>query len=188
MGARGAWFVPGIPRAIGVDMAKRSPKLLNALDLLTDQHAEVDALFERFERGGDDRQAVFDELADKLAAHATIEEKLFYPRVLSGHTSDLLHEAVEEHLAIKRILADLIALELDSDEFMPKLAVLKEQVSHHAHEEEEAKLFPILRASLDTDELAGLGNELLVLFEDLITSKPRWHVPQETGEAASLRI
>jgi len=66
----------GIPRATGVAMATRFPELLNALDLLTEQHAEIDALFEVLERGAGDRQAAFVELADKLAAHATIEEKL----------------------------------------------------------------------------------------------------------------
>lgn len=65
--------------------------------------------------------------------------------------------------------------------------MLKEQVSHHAHDEEEAKLFPLLRESMDADELAGLGNEILVLFEDLLASEPRWQVPQQTDEAAALR-
>jgi iron-sulfur cluster repair protein YtfE (RIC family) len=182
-------------------MAKRSTQLLNALDLLTEQHAEVDALFERLEGEGDadaeedeedggdggDRKAAFVELADKLAAHATIEEKLFYPRVMSEQTSDLLHQAVEEHLAVKRVLADMVTMDLDADEFKAKLAVLKEEVSHHAHEEEEAKLFPMLRKSMDPEDLAGLGNELLVMFEQLLASEPRFEVPKETVEAAPLR-
>ncbi|HEX2690993.1 MAG TPA: hemerythrin domain-containing protein [Kofleriaceae bacterium] len=167
-------------------MAKRSTQLLNALDLLTEQHAEVDALFEQLEGNGGDRTVTFIELADKLAAHAAIEEKLFYPRVMSEQTSELLHESVEEHLAIKRVLADLLTMDLAAAEFTSKLAVLKEQVAHHAHEEEEAKLFPILRRSMDADELAGLGNELLVMFEGLIASEPRFQVPRETAQAAPL--
>jgi len=167
-------------------MAKRSTPLLNALDLLTEQHNEVDSLFQQLEHGGGDRKATFIKLADKLAAHATIEEKLFYPRVMSGQTSDLLHEAVEEHLAIKRVLADMVTMDLDAGEFKAKLSVLKEEVSHHAHREEEAKLFPILRKSMDPDELAGLGNELLVMFEQLVASEPRLDVPKETAQAAPL--
>ena len=38
------------------------------------------------------------ELADKLAAHAAIEEKLFYPAVMTDDTEDKLLEATEEHL------------------------------------------------------------------------------------------
>lgn len=162
------------------------PQLLNALDLLTEQHAEVDQLFARIESGNGDRQAAFVELADKLAAHATIEEKLFYPRVMADQTSDLLHESVEEHLAIKRLLADLVAMDVDDEEFDAKMSVLKEQVSHHAHEEEETKLFPMVRRMMDADELAGLGNDLLVLFEQLIDAEPRLEVHNETAEAAPL--
>jgi len=167
-------------------MAKRSTQLLNALDLLTEQHNEIDELLEQLKADGDDSQAAFVELADKLAAHTIIEEKLFYPRVMSDQTSDLLHQSVEEHLAMKRVLADLVTMELDTDQFKAKLLVLAEEVSHHAHEVEEAKLFPLLRMSMDPDELAGLGNDLLVMFEDLIASEPRLEVPKETAEAAPL--
>jgi hypothetical protein len=177
-------------------MATRSIQLLNALDFLTEQHTEIDRLFERLEEddddGGDrddgDRKAAFAELADRLAAHSTIEEKLFYPRLISEQTSELLHQAVEEHLAVKRVLADMVTMDLDADEFKAKLAVLKEEVSHHAHEEEEAKLFPILRKLMDPDELAGLGNELVVMFEQLIASEPRFEVPKEIAEAAPLYV
>jgi hypothetical protein len=64
--------------------------------------------------------------------------------------------------------------------------VLKENVSHHAHEEEEGKLFPKLRKLLDANQRAALGNDVLALFESLIEQSPRFQVPQETAEAAPL--
>ncbi|HEX8115004.1 MAG TPA: hemerythrin domain-containing protein [Kofleriaceae bacterium] len=158
----------------------------DVLELLSAQHREVDDLLEKLEQGNGDREALFVELADKLAAHAAAEEKVFYPSVMAEQTSALLHESVEEHLAIKRVLADLIAMKVDDDEFQAKLAVLKEEVSHHAHEEEEGKLFPELRAALSRDELAALGNEFLVVFETLMQSHPYRNVPGETKEAAPL--
>ena len=162
--------------------------MINVLDLLTEQHAEVDQLMQRIEEGEDDRATLFTELADKLAAHATVEEKIFYPAVISGRTSEMLHEAVEEHLAVKRVLADMLALDPDDDEekFDAKLALLKEEVSHHAHDEEEGKLFPILRRSLDAEMLAALGNEVLAMFEKLLEREPRRNVPSEIAEAAPL--
>jgi hypothetical protein len=39
---------------------------------------------------------------------------------------------------------------------------------------------------MDPDELAGLGNELLVMFEQLLASQPRLEVPNETTQAAPL--
>jgi hemerythrin superfamily protein len=158
----------------------------DVLDLLEAQHKEVDELFARLEQGDGDRRALFTELADKLAAHAAAEEKVFYPSVMTKDTSDLLHESVEEHLSIKRVLADLITKNVDDDSFKALLSVLKEQVSHHAHREEEAKLFPKLRRALTSDERAALGNEFLVAFEELMQSHPYKNVPNETQTAAPL--
>lgn len=108
-----------------------------------------------------DRAGLFAQLADKLAAHAAVEEKIFYPAAMAPQTSDLLHESVEEHLEIKRLLADMLDLDPsgDDDAFDAKLSVLKENVSHHAHEEEEGKLFPKLRKLLDANQRAALGND-----------------------------
>lgn len=158
----------------------------DVLELLADQHKEVDALFAKLEEGIGDRRAVFTELADKLAAHASAEEKIFYPSVMTRATSDMLREAVEEHLSIKRVLADLLEMNVDDDAFLATLSVLKEQVSHHAHKEEEGELFPKLRVAMTADERAALGNEYLVLFEQLMQSHPNKNVPREIDAPAPL--
>lgn len=162
--------------------------MLDVLQILTSQHSEVDDLFEQLESGSGDLASLFVQLADKLAAHSAVEEQLFYPAVMSKETSELLHESVEEHLEIKRMLADMLELdpEADADEFDAKLSVLKENVTHHAHEEEESKLFPMLRNELTADERAALGNDVLAMFESLIEREPRYQVPNETAEAAPL--
>ncbi len=175
---------PGTRRALRPFMTG----MLDVLDILTSQHSDVDKLFDQLESGEGDRAELFAQLADKLAAHATVEEKIFYPAAMTTETSDQLHEAAEEHLEIKRMLADMLELDprRDADTFNAKLSVLKENVTHHAHEEEEGKLFPKLRKLLDTDQRAGLGNDVLALFESLIDQSPRFQVPKETAEAAPL--
>lgn len=167
---------------------RKSADMLDVLEILRTQHQEVDQLFEQLESGGGDRGAVFTELADKLAAHAAVEEQVFYPAVMHAKTEELLREAVEEHLAVKRVLADLLALDIedDEDEFDAKIAVLEESFAHHAHEEEEGKLFPILEKLLDATERAGLGNEVLALYEQLLEQQPRQNVPDEIDHAAPL--
>lgn len=158
----------------------------DVLELLTSQHREVDALIAKLEHGSGPRRGLIIQLADKLAAHATVEEKLFYPAVMTRDTEDQLHEAVEEHLALKRLLADMVTMRLEDDSFEAKLSVLKEQVSHHAHEEEENNLFPKVKSMLTADERAALGNEVLVMFEDLMQGHPSANVPRETAQAAKL--
>ncbi len=162
--------------------------IIDALDLLQSQHEEVESLIEQIESSDDDdeRRELFEELADKLAAHSAIEEKLFYPSVMAEDTRDELIESVEEHLAMKRLLADLLELAVDDEHFDAKLSVLKEQIRHHVHDEEEACLFPQVRSMLGEDELAALGNELLAMFETLIEEEPRNQVPAQTEEPAPL--
>jgi hemerythrin superfamily protein len=158
----------------------------DVLELLTSQHTEVDELFAKLEKGEGNRRLLFTELADKLAAHAAAEEKVFYPAIMAKDTEDMLREAVEEHLAIKRVLADLIAMKPDDETFVAKLKVLKEEVAHHAHEEEEKELFPKVKDMFSRDERAALGNEVLVMFEDLMQTHPYKNVPAETAYAAKL--
>jgi iron-sulfur cluster repair protein YtfE (RIC family) len=166
----------------------KQPRELDVLDILRTQHDDVFQLIEDLEAGKGDRSEIFDELADKLAAHTAVEEKIFYPAVLDDTTNDMLHEAVEEHLAVKRLLSDMLGLdpENDKEEFDAKLAVLKEDLEHHAREEEEDKLFPFVRKSKSTDERAALANEVLAMFEDMIGTEPRFEIPEETREAAPL--
>ena len=162
---------------------------IDALELLKEQHDEVDMLIGQIEDSDDseEKAELFRELADKLAAHATMEEKLFYPSVMAKETEELLVESTEEHLSVKRILADMLELDVEDEHFDAKLTVLKEQVRHHARDEEEGELFPKLRRLLSADERAALGNECLAMFEALIEmGDPRMNVPAETREAAPL--
>src|SRR5688572_10380653 len=123
-------------------MATRD-KPMNAIEMLEAQHREVDELFQQLDETEDDEECeqLFVQLADKLAMHAKIEETHFYPAVKAARTEDILLESLEEHLAIKRCLADLVDMDVDDETFEAKLKVLQEQVEHHV-EEEETELFP----------------------------------------------
>jgi hemerythrin superfamily protein len=162
--------------------------IIDVLEILESQHTEVDQLIEDLERGRGDRAALFAELADKVAAHATVEEKIFYPAAMATNTEGMLHEFVEDHLTVKRLLTDMMEMDPDQDgaEFDQILALLKDELSHHAHDEEEAKLFPRVARMMTEDERAGLGNEVLAMFEWLIDREPRRDVPRETAEPARL--
>jgi hypothetical protein len=160
---------------------------IDALELLRSQHDEVESLIEDIENAdGEEKRQLFIEMADKLAAHSTIEEKIFYPAVMAQNTRELLLESTEEHLSVKRILADMMELDAGDEHFDAKLTVLKEQVRHHAHDEEEKILFPKVKRLMSKDQLAGLGNDLLAMFVELLEREPRKVVPSETDHAAPL--
>ena len=116
---------------------------MDAIKMLKKQHREVEALFKELQKAksAGPRRKVFEKVADALAVHATIEERHFYPAAKKKQTQDMLLEAAEEHLAVKRVIADLLELDASDPVFMAKVTVLKEEVQHHVEEEEE-ELFP----------------------------------------------
>jgi hemerythrin superfamily protein len=169
-----------------VARAMSSADDLDAIDLLRAQHRAVDGLFRQIQAAkGTSKAASFRELADLLAVHATIEEWIFYPGVQSAETEELLAESTEEHLAMKRTLADMLDEDVDGETFDAKLSVLQEQVHHHAIEEEEAKLFPRVRAATDDDYRAAMAGAMIALMVELQQKgAPRNDVSAEVDEAA----
>lgn len=161
---------------------------MSAIDMLEAQHREVEELFDEYEgaESAAEKRELFEIIADKLAVHAAIEEKHFYPAVKAKQTEDILHEAVEEHLAVKRLLADLLALEADHEQFDAKMTVLREQIEHHVGEEED-EMFPKVKKLLDRDELDALEQEMTATQEELMAAgNPRENVPSEIQQAAPI--
>jgi hemerythrin superfamily protein len=161
---------------------------MSAIDMLEAQHREVEDLFAEFEEASSTKKrGVFLQIADKLAIHAAIEEKHFYPGAKAKDTEEQLKESVEEHLAVKRIIADLLALDEDDQATLEaKVKVLQEQVEHHVEEEEE-ELFPKVEKLLDEDTLEALEQDMTATQEELLAAgNPRDQIPAETAEASPI--
>ena len=158
----------------------------HAIRLLERQHREVEALFEAYEdaRGPRQKERAFVHLADILAAHAKIEETIFYPSVLSDATEDELRESLEEHLVMKRLLADLMDLSTDDPQFHAKMHVLREVTDRHVAEEEH-RLFEML-SDIPDDVWFELGDMMLEGYELLLEHDPHKDLPKETGAAPML--
>ena len=160
-------------------------KEATAIDLLKDQHREVEQLFSAFDKASspEDKEELFETIADKLAIHARIEEQYFYPAVTAKKTEDMVLEAFVEHTSIKRLLADLLETDADDPKFEAQMKVLKEQVEHHVEEEEE-QLFPAAKKVLSKDELVALAQEMTALQTELEDSEPRYGIPEELAGQA----
>lgn len=164
---------------------------MNAIDLLIAQHRTLESKFEDLLAAADSGsaarcKALLAEAGDDLAVHIASEELIFYPAVKARRTEDILMESLEEHLSLKRLLADLLALNPAEDTFRPKAKVLQEQTEHH-HEEEEENLFPKVRDLLDERELERLGEAMLGLQQKLREDgDPRAVALAERGEATPL--
>jgi len=161
---------------------------MNAITLLKHQHREVEALFKQLHKAksGAPRRNIFERIADALAVHAAIEEKHFYPAVKEKTTEEILLESVEEHLAIKRVIADVLRTDAADETFAAKIKVLEDEITHHVEEEEEA-LFPRVERMFDDEALESLGDAMEDTQAELLEAgSPRESVFSETERAATI--
>lgn len=136
--------------------AKTEPDLI---DLLTEDHRDVRAAFERLESAsGATREELLEATITALVQHSVIEEQLLYPlarRMLPDGDEHARHD-VTEHAEVERLMKRLERLDAGS----PEHDTVQRQwvTSTVAHiEEEERDLFPRLRAACDPEELLRLA-------------------------------
>jgi len=120
-----------------------------ATSLLKEDHQAVKKLFQEYEKidgaEGRRREDIFERIKTLLTIHARIEEEIFYPaveRAQDEEAGDLVREAQEEHRLVKMLLEELSGLTPGEETFEAKMKVLKENVLHHA-EEEQNDIFPV---------------------------------------------
>jgi hypothetical protein len=134
----------------------------DAIKLLTRDHREVEALFEKFEKAFRDsrKESLARQICTELKIHATIEEELFYPALRGKIEDDDLDEAVVEHDGAKVLINDIEAGEPDDDYYEAKVKVLKEEIEHHVREEEKMHGSIFAQARKTDVDLEALGAQM----------------------------
>src|SRR4028118_500760 len=135
--------------------------IMNAIELLKDDHDKVERLFQKVKATEDDEhKELFEKIKMELDAHTHIEEKIFYPRLKEEEElGDITLEGIEEHHQAKMFLRELANLSDNSEKFEPKLKVLMKDITHHV-QEEEGKMFIDVQKVIDAGELERLGAEM----------------------------
>ncbi len=158
-------------------MAKKKtasrPGAAYALTLLRKDHAEVTALFDKYEKGMkrmDDakKTELALQICDMLTVHARIEEEIFYPacQEIEG-LEDILAEAKVEHQGAKDLIAKISADRAGDEDYDAMVTVLGEYIRHHV-KEEHGELFPKVKKS-DLD-LKELGEQLEARKQELMSA------------------
>ncbi len=75
------------------------------------------------------RAAALVRVGDDLTKHITSEEQVFYPAVKAKRTEDILLESLEEHLSLKRLLADLLTMDPAATRGSPNSRCLRSKPS-----------------------------------------------------------
>jgi hemerythrin superfamily protein len=143
-------------RAQTARASNASSDSMNAVELLEQDHREVETYFDDYEALNDDKAKA--ELSEKiclaLKVHTQIEEEIFYPQARQATADDdLLDEAEVEHAGAKDLIAQIESMTVGDDLYDAKVKVLGEQVKHHIKEEED-ELFPEAKsAKMDLEAL-----------------------------------
>ena len=122
---------------------------MSAIDLLEEDHRQVEDLFDEYEKVEDvsEKEQLALKICMALQVHTRIEEEIFYPAAREAiEKPELIDEAVVEHASAKQLISEIEDMEPGEELYDAKVKVLQEQVLHHV-EEEEGELFPQVEAS-----------------------------------------
>lgn len=156
----------------------------DAIEVLTADHREVERVYAQIEQPttlGRQREDLIRDLVRALSVHSFIEKEVLYPAI-AGQVHDgepRAAQAVEEHDRIESLLDKVDRFYAESPQMTAELDELMGQVRSHV-EEEEAELFPAVRAALGQEELEELGRRL-VAAKAKAPTHPHPHAPGSPG-------
>lgn len=142
---------PGRGRTRGKDM----------IDVLIEDHREVDQLFAELESGrgsAQHRRDLADTVTAELVRHSVAEEAYLYPtaRTALPDGDQVAEHEISEHAEAERTMKELEGVAADDPRFDELCRKLASEIRHHV-EEEENDLFPRLRQACDQRQLTELG-------------------------------
>ncbi|TMJ11705.1 MAG: hemerythrin domain-containing protein [Alphaproteobacteria bacterium] len=142
----------------------------DAIKLLTQDHREVEELFEKFEKASRDgtKEKIARQICTELKIHTMIEEELFYPALRGKIEDDDLDEAIVEHDGAKVLINDIEAGEPGDDFYDAKVKVLQEEIEHHVKEEEKQQGNIFSQARKTDVDLEALGEQMAARKAELM--------------------
>lgn len=129
----------------------------DVVDLIMNDHREVERLFDELMDEPEKRPNLVPVLTTLLTAHSRAEEAEVYPVAAdeAGEAEEVAHSQ-EEHIEADELLAKLAATDPTSADFEKVLQELVDAVSHHV-EEEETNVLPGMREKLSVERREELG-------------------------------
>lgn len=164
-------------------------KLMDAVELLTQDHRKVEAIFLQLQQAEADKgqaTSLLAQLYQELSLHALAEENIFYPSLaVDVSMSGQLTDAFKEHGEMKVILGELAALGNIPAGFSDLVTKLMKKVQHHV-QDEEGKVFPAAREMLGSQRMQALGEQLQQAKAMSLASVQNSVPAQELGIAGNL--
>ncbi|HSZ82648.1 MAG TPA: hemerythrin domain-containing protein [Polyangia bacterium] len=141
-----------------------------ATDLLRSQHREIDQLLAALPHAqrARDKGRLLAEVADLIAVHLAVEERVFYPALgANPGGAPGAGRAGDDRFELKRLAIELLETEIAGPSFDAAVALLRERFRAHARAEE--RVFLDLRQRLPRAPLRRLAYDMRVLEFQLRT-------------------
>ena len=142
---------------------------INIFEALRESHALQRSLSRQvLDTSGDtpERQALFKDLREELAAHALAEDRHFYVPLMQHDAGiDLSRHAIAEHHAIDELVEELEKTAPSSPGWLATAKKLTDKVHHHL-EEEEHRFFQMAGKLLTERQKTALAASYLADYEE----------------------
>jgi hemerythrin superfamily protein len=157
----------------------------DVVDLIMQDHREVERLFDELKDSPEKRPNLLPVLTTLLTAHSRAEEAEVYPVAATeaGEKEEVSHSQ-QEHIEADQLLAKLAQTDPTSAEFDTVLQNLIDAVSHHV-EEEETKVLPGMRSNLSDERRAELGEAFVASRKQHLGEQPGDMTKEQLVQQAS---
>jgi hemerythrin superfamily protein len=133
---------------------------VSAIELLKQQHREVDDLFQRIKSTtGDERIALLGQVAEALTIHAALEEQYFYPFARQQGVDGLIDESFQDHAEVKQLISEILQAKQTDPRLDGLCLRLERMVTEHVSQEENA-LLPKVMAVSNEEDLVTMREEM----------------------------
>jgi hemerythrin superfamily protein len=157
----------------------------DVIDVLTEDHREVEELFTQLEAvmgSGSDRdearmQELVDQVTIELVRHAVAEEVALYPKVKDKVSEEEAERAKHEHAEAEESLKRLEQMDRNDPSFQAEIQTLMTEIREHVAEE-EGEMFPHMREVFTPEELQDMGKHVEAI-KKMAPTRPHPSVPNE---------
>ncbi|WP_137864558.1 MULTISPECIES: hemerythrin domain-containing protein [unclassified Sphingomonas] len=160
-GAAAGGMALGVLALLGRKAVVQAPTALagNWDEALATEHEAVRKVFDQIEatdeHSSTKRNLLLAHLKHALTKHAVEEENVIYPALREAGQRDAADQLTKEHGYVKQYLYELENMPTASPDWIARLHRFRGEIEAHM-EEEELRLFPMLRAQLSDEKNRAL--------------------------------
>ena len=160
----------------------------DVIEILSEDHREVEAMFTELETlmktrsGSDDelRKDLAEQITIELVRHSVAEEVAVYPQVKTKVSEEEAERAKQEHAEAEKTMKALEKLDPDDPSFEQEMRKLMSEIREHVAEE-EGEMFPHMREIMTQEELVDLGKRVETI-KAMAPTRPHPAVPNDPGK------